>query len=70
MVDWQHWDGLVPYEAALAAMEARVAAIAAGTAPEAVWLLEHPALYTAGTSARASSSCTTNWYARLTPAPP
>ena len=53
MVDWQHWDGTVPYETALAAMEARVAAIAAGTAPEAVWLLEHPALYTAGTSARA-----------------
>ena len=52
MVDWQHWDGLVPYETALAAMEARVAAIAAGTAPEAVWLLEHPPLYTAGASAR------------------
>ena len=40
-----------PIEAALARMEARVAAIAAGTAPEAVWLLEHPPLYTAGTSA-------------------
>ena len=52
MVDWQHWDGPVPYETALAAMEARVAAIAAGTAPEAVWLLEHPPLYTAGASAR------------------
>ena len=51
MVDWQHWDGPVPYETALAAMEARVAAIAAGTAPEAVWLLEHPPLYTAGASA-------------------
>ena len=52
MVDWQHWDGPVPYETALAAMEARVAAIAAGSAPEAVWLLEHPPLYTAGASAR------------------
>ena len=52
MVDWQHWDGPVPYETALAAMEARVAAIAAGTAAEAVWLLEHPPLYTAGASAR------------------
>ena len=52
MVDWQHWDGPVPYETALAAMEARVAAIAAGTAAEAIWLLGHPALYTAGTSAR------------------
>ena len=52
MVEWRHWDGLVPYDAALTAMETRVAAIAAGTAPEAIWLLEHPPLYTAGTSAR------------------
>lgn len=51
-VAWQISDGLVPYEAALAAMDARVAAIAAGKAPELVWLLEHPPLYTAGTSAR------------------
>ena len=43
----------VPYEAALAAMDARAAAIADGTAPELVWLLEHPPLYTAGTSAKA-----------------
>ncbi|PJE32104.1 lipoyl(octanoyl) transferase [Pseudooceanicola antarcticus] len=42
----------VPYETALAEMEARVAAIAAGEASEAIWLLEHPPLYTAGTSAR------------------
>ena len=42
----------VAYDAALAAMEARVAAIAAGDAPELVWLLEHPPLYTAGTSAQ------------------
>jgi lipoyl(octanoyl) transferase len=42
----------VPYEAASAVMAERVAAIVAGTAPELVWLLEHPALYTAGTSAR------------------
>jgi len=42
----------VPYPAALAAMKARAAAIAAGEAPEAVWLLEHPPLYTAGTSAQ------------------
>jgi lipoyl(octanoyl) transferase len=41
----------VPYEAAVEAMEARVAAILVGRMPEAVWLLEHPALYTAGTSA-------------------
>lgn len=52
MVDWQHLPGLQPYPATVAAMEARVAAIAAGSAPEAVWLLEHPPLYTAGTSAR------------------
>lgn len=52
MVDWIISDGLVPYEVALREMEARAAAIAAGTANEAVWLLEHPPLYTAGTSAR------------------
>ncbi len=53
-VEWQISDAPVPYEAAVAAMEARVAAIRAGTAPELVWLLEHPPLYTAGTSARDS----------------
>lgn len=52
MVEWRHWDGLVPYETALAAMEDRVARIAAGEADEAIWLLEHPPLYTAGTSAK------------------
>ncbi|MFN5826283.1 MAG: lipoate-protein ligase B, partial [Rhodobacterales bacterium] len=46
MPEWTHLPGLAPYDATLAAMEARVAAIAAGTKPEAVWLLEHPALYT------------------------
>lgn len=51
-VDWQHLAGLSPYPETLAAMEARVAAIAADTAPEAIWLLEHPPLYTAGTSAQ------------------
>jgi len=50
--EWRIADAPVPYEAALAGMEARVAAIRAGTAPELVWLLEHPPLYTAGTSAR------------------
>ncbi|MGK9166437.1 lipoyl(octanoyl) transferase LipB [Inquilinus limosus] len=50
--DWRIDDGAVPYPEALAAMEARVAAIRAGTAPELVWLLEHPSLYTAGTSAQ------------------
>jgi lipoyl(octanoyl) transferase len=49
-VEWTVLPGLAPYAETLAAMEARVAAIAAGTAPEAVWLLEHPPLYTAGTS--------------------
>jgi lipoyl(octanoyl) transferase len=51
-VAWQVSDRLVPYADALAAMEARAAAIAAGTASELVWLLVHPPLYTAGTSAR------------------
>ncbi|MEQ1611209.1 MAG: lipoyl(octanoyl) transferase LipB [Hyphomicrobiaceae bacterium] len=52
IVEWAISDAPVSYEAALAIMEARVAAIAEGTAPELVWLLEHPPLYTAGTSAR------------------
>jgi len=46
--------GLVAYPEAVAAMEARVAAIHAGTMPELLWFLEHPPLYTAGTSARES----------------
>ena len=52
-MDWRISDGLVPYDEAQGAMEARVEAIRAGTAPEQVWLLEHPPLYTAGTSAKA-----------------
>jgi len=52
MVEWRVSDGLVPYEKALAWMEARVDAIVAGEAEECVWLLEHPPLYTAGTSAQ------------------
>ncbi|HEY5300742.1 MAG TPA: lipoyl(octanoyl) transferase LipB [Acetobacteraceae bacterium] len=50
--EWRIEDGLTPYPAAIAAMEARVAAIRAGAAKERVWLVEHPPLYTAGTSAR------------------
>ncbi|MEM1048741.1 MAG: lipoyl(octanoyl) transferase LipB [Pseudomonadota bacterium] len=49
--EWRISDEPVGYEEAVAFMEARVAAIAAGDAPECVWLLEHPPLYTAGTSA-------------------
>lgn len=52
MTDWLTSDALVPYPEALAAMEARVDGILAGTASEAIWLLEHPPLYTAGTSAK------------------
>lgn len=52
-VAWTASLGLTPYPGAVAAMEARVAAILAGTAPEQVWLVEHPPLYTAGTSAKA-----------------
>jgi lipoyl(octanoyl) transferase len=51
-IEWDISDEPVGYEAAVAGMERRVAAIRAGTAPELVWLLEHPPLYTAGTSAR------------------
>lgn len=53
-VAWHIFDGLTPYAEALAAMEARAEAIAACRAGEAVFLLEHPPLYTAGTSARDS----------------
>ena len=50
---WAVSPGLVDYPAAVAAMEARAAAIAEGAAGELVWLLEHPPLYTAGVSAKA-----------------
>ncbi|MCC5985373.1 MAG: lipoyl(octanoyl) transferase LipB [Rhodobacteraceae bacterium] len=52
MPEWRHIDGLADYAATLHAMEAHVAGIAHGAAPESVWLLEHPPLYTAGTSAQ------------------
>lgn len=52
MVEWIISNGLTGHDTAVARMEARVAEILAGTAPEAVWLVEHPPIYTAGTSAR------------------
>ncbi len=52
MVTWIRSEGLVPYAQALTEMEARAAAIAKGEADEAIWLLEHPPLYTSGTSAK------------------
>ena len=52
-VEWRISDQAVPYPDSLATMDARVAAIAAGEAPELVWLLEHPPLYTSGTSGKA-----------------
>jgi lipoyl(octanoyl) transferase len=51
-IEWRIEDGLVAYPDAVAFMEQRVADIRAGRAPEMVWLLEHPPLYTAGTSAQ------------------
>ncbi|HTR16402.1 MAG TPA: lipoyl(octanoyl) transferase LipB [Acetobacteraceae bacterium] len=51
-LEWRISDGLTSYPEALAAMQARAAAIRAGEAGEQVWLVEHPPLYTAGTSAR------------------
>ncbi|MDX2258832.1 MAG: lipoyl(octanoyl) transferase LipB [Hyphomicrobiaceae bacterium] len=51
-VDWLVHAGLAPYAETVRAMEARAVAIADGAAREAIWLVEHPALYTAGTSAR------------------
>jgi lipoyl(octanoyl) transferase len=53
-VEWRISDTPVPYPEAVAAMEARVADIAAQKAPELVWLLEHPPLYTSGTSGRSA----------------
>lgn len=53
-VEWRISPGTVPYPQAVAEMEARVAGIAAGQANELVWLLEHPPLYTSGTSGKAS----------------
>ena len=50
-IEWRVSDGLVDYDVALALMEERAAAIRAGTARECIWLLEHPPLFTAGTSA-------------------
>ncbi|MCJ7872176.1 lipoyl(octanoyl) transferase LipB [Phaeobacter sp. J2-8] len=52
MVDWIISDGLTEYDDAVQFMETRAAAIAEGRAQEAIWLVEHPPLYTAGTSAR------------------
>src|SRR5690606_22123445 len=52
-VEWLIADGIVDYEHGLAEMETRATAIAEGRAAERVWLVEHPSLYTAGTSARA-----------------
>jgi len=51
-MDWQISEGLTQYPDAVASMEAHVAAMHAGTADERVWLVEHPPLYTAGTSAK------------------
>ena len=53
-VEWQTTPGLLPYDEAVAAMEARVAAIRRGEDAGLVWLIEHPPLYTAGTSAKAA----------------
>ncbi|WP_084861305.1 lipoyl(octanoyl) transferase LipB [Salibaculum halophilum] len=52
MVEWITSDGLTDYEAAVTFMEERAVAIAAGRSVECIWLVEHPPLYTAGTSAR------------------
>jgi lipoyl(octanoyl) transferase len=57
-VEWRISEGLVPYPEALEEMKARAAAIASGEAGEQVWLLEHPPLYTAGTSAIATDLLT------------
>ena len=53
-IEWRAETALIGYRAALASMTARAAAIAAGEARELIWLLEHPPVYTAGTSAAAA----------------
>ena len=52
MVEWKITDGLTDYADAVRVMEARAEAISAGDADELIWLVEHPPLYTAGTSAK------------------
>lgn len=59
-VEWVRADGLIEYPSAVATMEERVAAIRAGTTPELVWLVEHPPLYTGGTSAKSEDLLTAN----------
>ena len=51
IIEWKITDSLVPYKSSVEAMEQRVAAIRTGVARELVWLLEHPEIYTRGTSA-------------------
>lgn len=58
ILEWRISDQPVEYPEAMGFMEQRVADIRAGTAPETVWLLEHPPLYTAGTSAKAADLLT------------
>jgi len=53
-IEWAISEGLVPYPVSMAEMERRVAGIIAGNAPEKIWLLEHPPLYTSGTSAKSA----------------
>ena len=51
-IDWRHFHGPQPYEPTINTMQAHAAAIRAAGAPESVWLLQHKAIYTGGTSAR------------------
>jgi lipoyl(octanoyl) transferase len=60
-VEWSIAEGLTQYGDAVAEMEARADAIAAGEAPERVWLIEHPPLYTSGTSGRAADVLATHF---------
>jgi lipoyl(octanoyl) transferase len=60
-IEWIVSDAPVDYPAALAWMEARAAAVAGGEAREAIWLLEHPPLYTSGTSADPAELLDPRW---------
>jgi lipoyl(octanoyl) transferase len=57
-IEWQISENLVPYDVALAQQAARVQAIKNGTAPELIWVLQHPPCYTSGTSAKAADLLT------------
>lgn len=66
-VEWRIEEGLVEYPEAISFMESRIAAIECGTLPELVWCVEHPPLYTAGSSAKSNDLLTPNRFPVYSP---